>query len=725
MAAAAQTAPAWPSPMAWLRDFLREELAPYPGRGAMVARMVFTVAIYTVLVMTFQIPSGAFGAIYALLISRESPEATVKAAKMIVIAFAAGAGQALLGAMFFSGEPLLRVAWVVFSFFLIFFLLSALTSYLAALAFGFVIMVTVPIWDLQITAELKVEDTLWVIGVTSLAMFIAVVVEVIYARLQPHNPIVLSLTARLRATAVLLRSWADGIRDPKAEEYMTRLGMLGTSRMRRDLEHSGLTPEYAQRMGAIVALTGRLVELAAAVPQMASYTVAVPDSAKRDRLLRLAAAVEALSDRLFGRDAPMPPSARGGAGAAGGTPLLTEMEGTVDLIVEIMGGGETPYYLALAPIKTEKAQPGFFQPDAFSDRRHLRFAIRGCLAAIACYVLYNLVQWPGIFTSVVTCFVTALTTVGASRQKQVLRFTGVLVGGVLFGFGAQIFILPGIDSITGFLLVIVAVSLFASWFVTSGPRLSYFGVQVAVGFFLINLQEFKFQTSLSIARDRIVGVLVGLAMMWLIFDQLWSAPAAAAMRRAFLSGLRMLAQLMRQPVSSDVLVALDQSHTLRDTIHSTFENLRQQADGVALEFGPTRDRDLALRSRLLNWTLQLRIVYLARMTLLKYRLHLPGFELPPNEQHALEVFENGMAAVLDAMADRLEGQPPPPGEPDPHALFEQLETAMRESPADETPSGEAAYRQTFVPLTQRVVGIVASLREEMESSGVPDVPVQS
>jgi multidrug resistance protein MdtO len=717
MAAAAQTVPAGPSPMAWLRDFLREELAPYPGRGALVIRMVLTVAIYTVLVMTFQIPSGAFGAIYALLLSRESPEATVKAAKMIVVAFAAGAGQALLGAMFFSGEPLLRVAWVVFSFYLIFFLLSALSNYLAALAFGFIIMVTVPIWDLQTTAEIKVEDTLWVIGVTSLAMFIAAVVEVIYARLQPHNPIILSLTARLRATAVLLRSWADGIRDQKAEEYLTRLGMLGTSRMRRDLEHSGLTPEYTQRMSAIVALVGRLIEIAAAVPQIASFAVAVPEPAKRDRLLRLAATVEAIADHLFGRDVRLPPSALSGA-IAGGTPLLAEMEGTVDLIVEIVGGGKTPYYLALAPIKAEKARTGFFQPDAFSDRRHLRFAIRGGLAAIACYVLYSLVDWPGIFTSVVTCFVTALTTIGASRQKQVLRFTGVIVGGVLFGFGAQIFILPGIDSITGFLLVIVAVTAFACWFSTSGPRLSYFGVQIAVGFYLINLQEFKFQTSLSIARDRVVGVLVGLAMMWLIFDQLWSAPAVAAMRRAFISGVRMLAQLMRQPASPDVLVALDQSHMLRDTIHSTFENLRQQADGVALEFGPTRDRDLALRARLLGWSLQLRIVYLARMTLLKYRLQIPGFELPPNELQALEVFDNGMAAVLDAMASRLEGQPPPPGEPDPHALFEQLESVMRESPGGETPGGEAGYRQTFVPLTQRIVGILASLREEMENSVV-------
>jgi multidrug resistance protein MdtO len=42
----------------------------------------------------------------------------------------------------------------------------------------------------------------------------------------------------------------------------------------------------------------------------------------------------------------------------------------------------------------------------------------------------------------------------------------------------------------------------------------------------IHLQEFTIQTSLSIARDRVVGILLGLIMMWLVFDQLWGARAA-------------------------------------------------------------------------------------------------------------------------------------------------------------------------------------------------------
>jgi multidrug resistance protein MdtO len=715
MATAVQTAPAWAGRVSWLRDFLREELSPYPGRGVLVARVVLATTIVMVLTMTFQIPFGAVAAFFTMLISRESPEATVKASKLMAVSFVAGAADVLLGAVFFSGEPLLRLGWVIFSFFLMFYLLSAMSNYAAALQFGVLIALTIPVWDQFVPTEVKVENTLWAVGAVLMGTVVTTVLELIYARLQPNDAINVSLSRRLTATAVLLRSWAEGIQNPRAEQAIVRLGMLGTSRMRRDLQRANYAPAYAQHMGGLVVLVGRLVDLAASAPQVASYTVAIPEPAQRQRLLHLAAMVEVFADRLLGRKTPLPAAVPEGGSSVIGTALLTEMEGATDLIAGIICGGETPGYLALAATPSEQAGAGFFVSDAFSSPRHLRFAVRGGLAALACYLLYNLVAWPALSTSLLTCFVTALTTVGASRQKQVLRFAGFFVGGFIFGFGAQIFILPGIDSITGFLLLFVAVTIIAAWIATSGPRLSYFGLQIALTFYFINLGDFKFQTSLSVARDRVVGVLLGLVMMWLIFDQLWGASAVTAMQRSFVSGVRLLAQLMREPVSANLQQATDRTFTLRETLHTTFETLRQQADGVALEFGPAREHNMALRTRTLAWSLKLRIVFLARATLLRYRMNLPGFELPPEKLQAQKDFDNGVAEVLDAIADRLEGQPPKPDVPDPHALFAQLESVLRQASPGEAQSDVERHKQTFVPLTQRVVGSLATLREEVES----------
>jgi multidrug resistance protein MdtO len=76
---------------------------------------------------------------------------------------------------------------------------------------------------------------------------------------------------------------------------------------------------------------------------------------------------------------------------------------------------------------TRKQTPSpFFVPDAFSNPAYVQFGIRGGLAASFCYLIYNLVAWQGISTAVTTCLLTALTTIGASRQKQVLRFGGAI-----------------------------------------------------------------------------------------------------------------------------------------------------------------------------------------------------------------------------------------------------------------------------------------------------------
>jgi multidrug resistance protein MdtO len=56
---------------------------------------------------------------------------------------------------------------------------------------------------------------------------------------------------------------------------------------------------------------------------------------------------------------------------------------------------------------------------------------------------------------------------------------------------------------------------------TSSPRLSYLGLQAALAFYLINLSDFAIQTSLYPARGHIIGILLGLFMRWLVFDQLW------------------------------------------------------------------------------------------------------------------------------------------------------------------------------------------------------------
>jgi multidrug resistance protein MdtO len=363
--------------------------------------------------------------------------------------------------------------------------------------------------------------------------------------------------------------------------------------------------------------------------------------------------------------------------------------------------------------------------DAFVNLEHLKFALRGCLAASGCYVIYNSIAWPSIGApAMATCLLTAVSTVGASRQKQIVRFAAFVVGGFLIGIGSEMFILPHLDSIAGFTIFFTLVIALAAWFMTSSPRLSYFGFQIVVVFCLINLQEFARQTSLAAARDRVVGVGLGLCMMWLAFDQLWSAPVAAEMKGTFISSLRLLAQFAREPLSKDLRVAAERTFSLREMINGTFDEVRALADAVLLETGPSRQQDLALRGLILRWQPRLRMLFIMRAALWRYRIRVSGFELPGPVANAQQEFDERLADVLDGMADRMSGEIS-----DRRNHFSSsvagLEKAIQTYDAGKRQGALPAQLGGFLSLSRKIVTLTISLDNEMsvhEDTLRPEMP---
>jgi multidrug resistance protein MdtO len=702
MALLAQSAPAPPRPTAWFREFLRDELTPYPERAALVARMVIAATIVMLITMTFRMPYGAYAALYALTISRESPQTIGKAVTSIVAAFVLGGAYVLISAYFFSGDPLLRLLWVIGSFFISFYAISTMTNYGASSRFGYLIVITVPLWDSQITTELRVENTLWAIWAITIASVVAGLGGLVLGAIRPGDELVLSIAERLASVEALLTYYsADRPVDDKTEKRITQLAMLGTSRLRRILRRSTYSKQYREQMGAVVVLVGRLVDIAA---NLTRVQVARDD---RLRIHALAASISSIHADVLSGSVPGRLEFNDKSEPSADVPLLGEMERIISLVPAVFSGSMTEY---VPSPPTDGRPSAIFVADALSNPEHLKFGLKGCLAASLCYIIYNAVDWPGISTAISTCLLTALSTVGASRQKQVLRFAGAIAGGVVVGMGAQVFILPYIDSIAGFTLLFVVVTGIAAWFATSSPRLSYFGVQFAVAFYLIHLQEFTIQTSLAVARDRVAGILLGLFMMWLVFDQLWGARPAVEMRSTFISNLRSLGQLVREPLPGREKTW--RSESLRETINTNFDKVRSMADGVLFELGPSRWGDLALRNQIRRWQPQLRALFVTRIALLKYRLQLPGFELPDSALVAQREFDDRLARMLDGMADRMEGKPTEGTEHFEDA-FERLEQTVRTCCLGEPQKLLTAEMQAFLALSRSIENVTISLAKEI------------
>jgi multidrug resistance protein MdtO len=243
-------------------------------------------------------------------------------------------------------------------------------------------------------------------------------------------------------------------------------------------------------------------------------------------------------------------------------------------------------------------------------------------------------------------------------------------------------------------------------------------VQVALAFYLINLQEFKIQTSLAVARDRVVGILLGLFMMWFVFDRLWGAPASVEMKRTFVSNLRAMAQFAREPASNDLRIAIARTLTLRETINANLDRARALADGILFEFGPSRQRDLELRSQIRRWQPQLRTLFVMRITSVRYRLQLPGFELPEIVRLRQQAYDEQSARMLEEMANCVEGDRPATAR-GPDESAELLKCTIEETLAEEScgiPDGRA---QSFITVMRGIDGLTRSLASEIAAECGP------
>jgi multidrug resistance protein MdtO len=641
----------------WFWNFLKTELTPYPGRLWVVGRVTIAATIVMLLVMTFQLPGGFLGAIFTLFLSRENPTATFRAGWRTVAGFLCATAYTAFGVRLLLDDPLTHFLWVALSLFLSFYFLRIVADVGTGVAFGFMVSGAISLWDeTTINVNARLENTLWLAGVVAIGVVVTVVVEYVFRRVHPVTDLEEGFEERLKTIETVLRCAAAGQPlDDKTEKRLMLYASVGTSRLRRLIERSEFSVHFKAQMSTAIALVGRLVDIAASFRLALAERTEPIEETDRQRVLRLAEQVSVVCRELMQKQLPtrIP---RPLHEQPSNLPFLPTMERTVALIPDAFAGSESVQQFVTSPLD-EQRREHFFTGDAFTNPGHLQFALRGTLAAMVCYMTYTAIDWPGLSTAVATCFITALSTIGSSRQKQILRLGGAIIGGIVFGMGAQVFVLPYLDTIAGFTLLFAVVTAISAWMGTASARLSYLGVQLALAFYLINLQEFTIQTSLSIARDRVFGVLLGLVSMWLFFDRLWVRNALDEMQAVFAHNLEMFAELAEQLLEPDQTKAIRRVRQLRDQINDGFGAVKAQADAILFEFGPERQRKLQIREDLRRWQPPIRTLLLVQITAVQYLAQKPLTELPEPIAEAGIAFEKDVARVMRAMASEVTGKP--------------------------------------------------------------------
>ena len=115
--------------------------------------MVLAATLVMIVCNTFRIPYAFVGGIYALLISRESPRATLSSAGTVFLLAAVGVAYVLVTVQFVASIPLLHFLWTIGTLFLAFYALAVVANYGAFVGLALLISIAVTIWDRHVLSR--------------------------------------------------------------------------------------------------------------------------------------------------------------------------------------------------------------------------------------------------------------------------------------------------------------------------------------------------------------------------------------------------------------------------------------------------------------------------------------------------------------------------------------------------------------------------------------------
>jgi multidrug resistance protein MdtO len=238
---------------------------------------------------------------------------------------------------------------------------------------------------------------------------------------------------------------------------------------------------------------------------------------------------------------------------------------------------------------------GFFAPDAFTNPDHIHYAVKTTAAAMFCYVLYSQLDWSGIHTCFITCYIVSLETAAESIEKLTLRIVGALVGAAV-GLGAIVFLMPSLTSIGALMVVVFFAGFAAAWVVAGGPRIAYAGFQFAFAFFLSVVQGASPAFDMSIARDRVIGILIGNLVSYLVLVNFWPVSISKGIDPAIAALLRRLGTMVTTANPAARRELASQSQAALGTIERNIElanyeptSVRPAPDWLAARRGMAHD----------------------------------------------------------------------------------------------------------------------------------------
>lgn len=518
----------WPT--AW--GFLVRELAPFPGRMNPVWRTLLSCTLVITISMTLNVPFLALSLIMVFFITQANAVVSWMVGKLILIGIPLSVLSGTLVLSLTFGYPLLRLLLSSVIFCACMFYLRVSRFSLMFFVVGFVTIYVQSLVDIVPDPETLLRTNLWVGMATFYAALITVLVNTFFLPTLPTQ----QFSHAMHLQVALVLQCLDDYEDPQAVLYpvspqeVEQSALVLQKLLRFATLQDSSYAAYGTYYQAVVVCIVRLMTAAAQLPE-----------SRRPRSMSNTEDVAALRASLAGLpeaiDRRLPWVAPTWHFDGQHCPPIVQMQEALSALARIEP--------VATPLTKPPPVPFLVAPDAYRNPIYFKFVMKALLATLLCYLLYNSIDWPGIHTIMLTSVITSLPTVGASTQKAVLRLAGCLVGAV-FSILAMVLVEPHIVSLVGLLCMSLPVIALSAWVGAGSDRSAYAGTQIMFCFALTLLEDFGPIYDLTLVRDRIVGIVLGVVIATTIQTLIWPEHERHELRKQLIELLRDLAGRVRR-----------------------------------------------------------------------------------------------------------------------------------------------------------------------------------
>ncbi len=486
-----------------------------PGRLAFAARLALICTLVAVFAEVYKTPEIALTVYVVFFLNKPDRTSSMLLTVAIVIIISIVVGILVLIAPPLLANPGLRVLTMALISFVMMFLASAsklkpIASILAlVIAYALDVLSSVPLGEAATRGVLY----LWLFfGIPAL---VSIVVNLLIGP-SPRSLLQKEIAERLRAAAAALSEGTDG-----GGHGSRRSLLMDDEETQKNLKLAGLEKTgRAEDIAALKGATDCVVSVLSAVQLMLEEPQALPAANLKRKVETKLIELADIFD-------------------AGGYPARVEpVEVDADCselaisAIAFLNSGLIQFGDVRPAVNLEKEkESGFLQADAFTNPAHVQYALKVTGAAMLCYLIYSVLSWPGIHTALITVFIVSLTTAAESVEKLTLRIAGCLVGAGL-GLFVMLRIIPHTTGIGDLAAIVFAGAFLAAWIAAGDKHISYAGFQLAFAYFLCVIQGPSPSFDMVVARDRVIGILLGNIVSYVAATRVWPVSVGPRIDRA-------------------------------------------------------------------------------------------------------------------------------------------------------------------------------------------------